>query len=139
MPLNIIAALISFYVRLTNMLTMTLQEIIFCNDTEAFNYARHVQSILAEKLSLYRTLNYDVDQLYNAFCFTLDNVPLYHSIELSLQENSIKVNLEVSTLNRKSDLPIHNCGEILVIFCVADFLKEQKDNGCLAYDPAEGF
>jgi hypothetical protein len=94
-----------------------------------------------KKLVLYRALGHGLDGLFSTFCNYLDRVPLYHQAELSIADAVVRINLEISVLNPIEDgVPVYNCSEIVIVIGVADFLTEEIiDNGCLSYNPAEGF
>jgi hypothetical protein len=94
-----------------------------------------------KKIIMYRALGHGLNELFDAICHTLDHVPLYHRVELSIADATIKVELEISILNPIEDgVPVYNCTEHSIVFNIADYLDEEIiENGCLAYNPGEGF
>lgn len=122
------------------MRTHTIPEKVFSHEAHAHDYAVGIHDNLMKKLILFHALGHGLDELFSAFCAYLDHVPLYHHAELSIAEAVVRINLEISILNPIEDgVPVYNCDEVVIILSVVDFLTEEIDNGCLSYNPAEGF
>jgi hypothetical protein len=123
------------------MRTNTIPEKVFDHESHAFKYTVGIHDKLMKKLDLYHDLGHGLNELFSEFCCVLDETPLYHQMELSVADAIIKINLEISILNPIQDgVPVYNCTEHMLTFGVRDFLTaEEIDNGCLAYNPAEGF
>ena len=123
------------------MRTNTIPEKVFSHELEAWNHSIKIQNEILRKLDLYKELGHSLDQIWSEICCMLNDIPLYHQAELSVAEGVIKINLEISILNPIEDgVPVYNCAEHAILLSIADFLtKEETDNGCLSYNPAEGF
>lgn len=123
------------------MRTNTIQEKVFDHEFEATENSLRIHDLLLKKITMYQALGHGLNELYEAMCHTLDHIPIYHQIELSIADATIKINLEISILNPIEDgVPVYNCTEHVIIFNIAQFLDEEIiENGCLAYNPAEGF
>lgn len=122
------------------MRTNTIPEKVFEYNLDALKYSQVICDGLTRKVYQYHTLGYGLNNLFADVCATLELIPLYHHVELSVRDGLIRIELEISLINH------YDCGppkfwqdQHIIILSILDFLEEDKDNGVLAYNPAEGF
>ena len=125
------------------MRTGTIPEKVFESAEEALEHSKTLHHRLYMIIVLHGASGRGLNEVFQALSDYLNDVPLYHNMELSVRDGVIKVIFEVSVKNYGSDVgPKYWSDQHVILLSVLDFIErgeEIVDNGYMKYNPAEGF
>lgn len=138
------------------MRTNTMREKVFEHTEHAFKHTQCVHDKLWAERERAREEGIGIDGLWPMLVSIMENVPVYHEMRFSLHSQAVVVYL-LNTVVRMplaesetagyyyqtQGIPRYNTEEHVITISIADFLESPSEtletNGCLLYNPAEGF